>query len=591
MKAKKYKLKMSTKLSLVYTILATLIMGAAVTFFYYYYMNQVRQENISNLLQVTESVMSKVDNSFETMDQVTIDAMKGADFAKNWTLWNSDERTQQITDYLNDCMISSYKTKSSIRRVSIYNMKGEYLCTGTADVSKTAVRQRAESMLRTYNMKEATSKVFLGDSIDFWYQGSGVHVVTEIKPMKSVNSEVLGFIEVQQNILYMKENCSAQLNGCDVDVAVVFDNEKNAFYQSFSSTHISELKLYTLARQYQAIREEDGLMIGMASSNRIGCKTLILVPSSVLNSSANGMMRLFLFIVIILIILNVLFSQIITKVILKPLMQLVDFMKHTNIDNLGQAKKFTSDTPETDVIMDTFNDMSFRLQKALEDKKTSESIQNKALFDALQTTIGPHFLYNSLGAIANMCEQGENEAAEDACYSLTEILRYFADYKNTEVTLKDEIDNVGAYLRIMKSRYRERLVYHVHMAEECEYQIVPKLCIQPLVENGIKYSLLEQEVVVINVIVEDHANAIKVSIIDNGCGIDEEMLRNIKQDMEQIQKKAVGTYSSANIKFGGMGLAGTLTRLALFFPESFWFQINRNNSGKGTCISFGFTAS
>lgn len=83
-------------------------------------------------------------------------------------------------------------------------------------------------------------------------------------------------------------------------------------------------------------------------------------------------------------------------------MQLVDFMKHTNIDNLGQAKRLTSDTPETDVIMDTFNDMSFRLQKALEDKKTSESIQNKALFDALQTTIGPHFLYNSLGAIANM---------------------------------------------------------------------------------------------------------------------------------------------------------------------------------------------
>ena len=243
---------------------------------------------------------------------------------------------------------------------------------------------------------------------------------------------------------------------------------------------------------------------------------------------------------------------------------------------------------ETEILITSFESMASRLQEALERQKKMESVQNKALFDALQSVMGPHFLYNSLGGIANMCEQGENEEAADACYSLTEILRYAADYEDTEVTIGDEMDNLRSYLSIMKSRYRQRLEYEIYMDEECKYLLIPKLTYQPLAENAIKYSLIERETVVLKVSTICRDGKVVVKIADNGSGITEEAAKKIRNRLKEFTEEEVELYTSAKVQFGGMGLSGTLIRLSLFYGDGFWYELDSQNEEGGTSILFGF---
>ena len=189
-----------------------------------------------------------------------------------------------------------------------------------------------------------------------------------------------------------------------------------------------------------------------------------------------------------------------------------------------------------------------------------------------------------------MCEQGENEEAADACYSLTEILRYAADYDEAEVTIGDEMENLRAYLAIMKSRYRQRLEYKIRTDGRCTYLMIPKLTYQPLVENAIKYSLMERETVIVKVATSYEDGHVTVEVSDNGCGISEEAAERIRSRLKEFSEEDAELYSSSQVQFGGMGLGGTLIRLSLFFGESFWYELLPGNEEGGTSIRFGFDA-
>ena len=211
-------------------------------------------------------------------------------------------------------------------------------------------------------------------------------------------------------------------------------------------------------------------------------------------------------------------------------------------------------------------------------------VQTKTLFSILQSEISPHFLYNTLGSIANMCQEGQGEAAAEACYDLSDILRYSSDYKSAEVSIQEEIRNLHAYLSLMKTRYRQRLEYEITADEDTFFFLIPKLTLQPLVENGIKYSLMEKETVVIQVFVVMVGPELILEVKDNGCGISEEALEIIRQRLDEIQDAEAFEKISNQIQIGGMGLSGTLIRLSIFFGEDFSWQVTRTNDEDGTTI-------
>ena len=107
---------------------------------------------------------------------------------------------------------------------------------------------------------------------------------------------------------------------------------------------------------------------------------------------------------------------------------------------------------------------------------------------------------------------------------------------------------------------------------------------QPLVENGIKYSLLEKEVVFVKVFLVRFNGDIIIEIKDNGIGISKEDAEKVRDRIERFENDNGSKEITENIQIGGMGLSGTLIRLSIYFGNRFSYELLRNNDEGGTTI-------
>ena len=189
-----------------------------------------------------------------------------------------------------------------------------------------------------------------------------------------------------------------------------------------------------------------------------------------------------------------------------------------------------------------------------------ETRLTEARLQALQMQLNPHFLFNTLNAIASLMHK-DVDAADRMIVRLSELLRYALDSTNEqEVPLRQELDFLGRYLDIQRARFGERLSIRNEIAPEALNARVPNLILQPLVENAIEHGLEPQArsgEIVLRARINDHRLVIEV--IDNGVG-----LKN-------------GTAPSE-----GIGLSNTRARLQQLYGASQEVQIANGSSGGAT---------
>lgn len=164
---------------------------------------------------------------------------------------------------------------------------------------------------------------------------------------------------------------------------------------------------------------------------------------------------------------------------------------------------------------------------------------NKAELKALQTQINPHFLFNSLNAIASSIRIDPNKARE-LIINLSSYLRYNLELNSEFIDIKKELKQVKDYIEIEKARFRNKLnvVYDI---DDVDINI-PSLTIQPLVENAIIHGILKDKCSgTIKISVKDNGEKIKISIIDSGIGISEDVIRNIYND--EVPGNKIGLYN------------------------------------------------
>ena len=107
----KNRMKISSKLSLSYALLVSVMVIVAVFIFYKYYSDQVYDEGKNNLIQISDTVMAQVDTHLNTLDQVAIDVMAGSTFSRAWEHWLTEERTYADTATLRKRLVDAYKNR------------------------------------------------------------------------------------------------------------------------------------------------------------------------------------------------------------------------------------------------------------------------------------------------------------------------------------------------------------------------------------------------------------------------------------------------------------------------------------------------
>lgn len=231
---------------------------------------------------------------------------------------------------------------------------------------------------------------------------------------------------------------------------------------------------------------------------------------------------------------------------------------------------------EIGIISSAFNEMCRKLNVYVSQVYTAEIQRKNAELNALQTQIDPHFLYNTLESIRTRALTEHAGDTAEMIVLLGELFRWNSRTKEKFITLERELEYIETYLRLEKYRYDDQLEVEIKVDDSCLDDIVPKLILQPLIENIIKHAFVQRtEKGIIGITVKEKEGVkLEITVFDNGIGINEEKL----QEMNERLSRETGQDD-----FNSIGLQNVQARIKLLYGENYGLKIN-SIDGMGTAV-------
>ena len=209
----------------------------------------------------------------------------------------------------------------------------------------------------------------------------------------------------------------------------------------------------------------------------------------------------------------------------------------------------------------------------LENLKIRNMLKTSEL-KALQMQINPHFLFNTLNMISQTAYMEGAEQTITLLDSTARLLRYTLDYTDKSVTLSRELEILGHYVELQEYRFGERIRFEFDLDERFHDIHVPSLILQPLVENAVSHGVgmkLRDAVITIRTIYQPEKELGIVEIEDNGVGIEEDRLQELRREMKENQET------------GKIGLSNIYMRVRIFYENQGNVEIY-STVGKGTMV-------
>jgi two-component system sensor histidine kinase YesM len=230
-------------------------------------------------------------------------------------------------------------------------------------------------------------------------------------------------------------------------------------------------------------------------------------------------------------------------------------------------------TDEIGELNNSFNFMINKINTLIKEVYQERIAQRNAELEALQMQINPHFLYNTLDSINWMLiNKGEHEISE-IIISLGNLMRYSISKKNSFVPLEQEFKYILSYLRIQKNRLEERLKYEIDMQDSIKSFHVPKLILQPLVENAISHGIEpSNKGGTVRIKACETEEFISIMVEDDGAGMDEDKLNQLRLS-QNVDDSATS-----------IGVRNVDRRIRLHYGDKYKLRID-STYGIGTIIT------
>lgn len=287
-----------------------------------------------------------------------------------------------------------------------------------------------------------------------------------------------------------------------------------------------------------------------------------------------------------------LLTLLLSTMITRPIQRLMRSMRGARFGGLrlipAGSNRFR--TLEINELNNTYNQMVTHMNGLIQVVYEKEITQSRTELKALQAQINPHFLFNTLEAFYWSLEEKEESELARTILAMSGLFRYVigsAAGNDEWVTIRDELEHAQRYLQIMKMRLVDRLHWNIDADEELLQVSIPKLIIQPLVENAILHgveSRISPGAVTIRVFSSKPGFA-TIAVSDDGVGMDAEALAKLMQSIE-------GVASQDPKKGAGIAMSNVQRRLKLYYPNtaerSSGLHIE-SRAGVGTSVSFEIT--
>lgn len=437
------------------------------------------------------------------------------------------------------------------------------------------------------------------DNIDNWKSGLKLLPTTTHMPLRNsrlpapkvytaarkiLNTEMkfapAGIMFITVDLSEM-ERLSNLMNPDDKAITYISNNEGRVIYGPTTDQLAEALPTEIYSRVEDRSTQDvelDGQTYIMVSAEvpKINWNIITLIPESIFVADALSVSTTVFVTAIISLIIGIIMAAFVTDAMSRPIETLANEMDHIGLDNLNKRVP-VSGSDEIAQLSKSFNLLLDKLGRSIEKEYELELKRQEAVIQVLQSQLNPHFLYNVLQSIGSMAMLNDVTEISTMATALGNILRYSIN-GDAFASVRDEIGHVSNYLLIQKIRYQERLHYYIDIPEYVQDVLLPRVSLQPIVENAIIHGFEQQQdpgTISIRGWMENNKLVIEVS--DDGQGINSEQLSEINTYLEH------GNTKVASSECIGIGISNLNERLKLLYKPHGILKVESEH-GIGTVV-------
>ncbi|MEK3916594.1 sensor histidine kinase [Paenibacillus sp. FSL H7-0331] len=339
-----------------------------------------------------------------------------------------------------------------------------------------------------------------------------------------------------------------------------------------------DLKLYGTQKGY-FIGTSDGkrYMVTYYILNRLNWAVVSVIPYEDVMKNTSSLKNKVLTINYIVFGLFLLSSVALILYITNPLKLLIKDLRKKKIGVYSLGTKDITYSNDVNSIVRSFDHLFKRVDELVLKVVEEQSREQELKYEALKAQINPHFLFNTLNIIKWTAMMNGAVNASNMIADLGRLLEVSMKKGDEEITLKEELHLVKAYMNIQSARYNDSIELQIDIDPSLEkYQII-KLLLQPVVENCILHGLKNKKTGGrIRICAQLEVGCLRIDVTDNGEGIEERRIHEIFDDTNEV----TGTQH----KFSGVGLRNIHDRLQLKYGEPFGLRLS-SSEVEGTTVS------
>lgn len=393
-------------------------------------------------------------------------------------------------------------------------------------------------------------------------------MMTFCKSITDARGEMLGFVVLDINKNPIAELCEKENNNFFNELFIVdplnnlasdLNHDENDGNFSFLPS-LSDIQLETAGQFNRGDR-----MIVHQPLDSGPFQVAGSVPMNIILSNLSYLIRITLWVILFSIFLSVLLAFLVSRSISKPVHQLAVAMGRVEEGDLSVRIKSSRDD-EIGLLNKRFNIMTEQIHNLLDEMKEEQAQLRIAERKALQAQINPHFLYNTLNTIKSIAKLEGVGKITEIVTRLGKLLRNTIDSNREMVTLQESAELIEDYLAIQRIRFGDRLDFNIDIPESLNNFLLPKLILQPIVENAVIHGL-EGKVGkgTISVTASVRQGTLLIEIVDDGEGM----------------SRLWSSHDSPEDE--GIGLSNVHKRLQLLFGNSAGLEIS-SSPGAGTTV-------
>lgn len=338
-----------------------------------------------------------------------------------------------------------------------------------------------------------------------------------------------------------------------------------------------EKKIFTSGETKSGILEEQDGWFLYDSSLENGLALVMYMPKDRLRNEEQNILLFFFLLFVICLICSSLLMLVISKRLSKPIVALSNAARQISVGQLDvHIQSELGD--EIGTLTESFNQMAISLEQQMRDLQKAERVRANLQMSILMAQINPHFIYNTLNSAIYLSKVGETRKAEHLIQLFIQLLQnnMKSGIDGVITTVGEDIQDLKGYIELQEIRYPGRFSFMVEAQKELYGHAIPRLMLQPLVENSLNHGVLSREYGEIRLKIYEENNDIVFELIDDGEGMTEQKISELLSEKELSRSQWASRVHSISI-------GNIRQRLQLIYKDDYVFEI-RSRLGEGTTI-------